>query len=838
MRARLVLCTTLLLLCHPQLRSQTVTMQLPPASTADAQAGSDAHAAAVDDGKSSSEANLPDDPSMQSSIPEAHVVPMPQAGVPVELKANTQSYHSLEKGNLYTLEGDVVIHYRDYIVHADKATYNDATGEIVGEGHLMVDGGPDDEHFEASHGTVNAQDETGHFYDVVGTLGVQMSPKGKVIFTSPNPYALTGREILQLGPKKYHVIHGTMTSCRLPDPDWRLFAQNINVANGKASAANSIFELLKVPLFYLPYVNHPVGEDERATGILIPVFSIYTNSTKGYVFGEGVYVTLGRSADFTFASQYYSKRGFAPNGNFRYKGRDENFVLIRFHSLLDRGLQPGNINQGGIDVVANGRYDFSPNTRGVAELEYLSRYIYRLTFEENYAIAINSEVKSDAFLTHSQDNYTESLRINRYQNFENATTGEEVRILHLPQVDVDGNDRYLPGTPFMWGYSGSVGTLSRFDFPNFRTSSSVPRMDVHPHLNAPLHFGGWNFRPEVAVRDTFYGKSQDSATLNEFPTVRSDSINRADFEAGVDIHPPALERDFTAPWLEHLLGGELRHTIEPQVTYRYVTGVNNFRQVLRFDDVDIASNTNEVEYSLTQRLFLRHLHPHPCKGDDALGPEDLCGGGTVDWLSWRVGQKYFLDPNFGHAVTRGTPNPLATTLDFSGVDFLTAPRSYSPIISRLHMRTTSNTDAEWDLDYDSKAGRVTSSNVYAGFNHGNYRFQFGDAYLNSPLGVQPGTPLPDPRSSNYYNQIHAMIVYGSASKLGLSAGATTGYDVVHEQLQYGAVQAIYNWNCCGIGLELRRFSLSNIRDDTEYMYSFSLAGFGALSDISRAARVF
>ena len=60
----------------------------------------------------------------------------------------------------------------------------------------------------------------------------------------------------------------------------------------------------------------------------------------------------------------------------------------------------------------------------------------------------------------------------------------------------------------------------------------------------------------------------------------------------------------------------------------------------------------------------------------------MCGGESVDWLTWRVGQKYFFNPNFGNAITPGTRNVLDTTLDLSGVAFLTKPRYYSPVISQ------------------------------------------------------------------------------------------------------------------------------------------------------------
>ena len=845
MRTRLLWCITVYLLLHRGLSAQTVTREFPPPS---APAASSAVAARSDD--------LPDDPSFQSTLPEAHVVSPPPPGVPVKLVADRQARQGLKTSNVYTLDGDVVIYYRNYIVHADHATYDDNSGEIRAQGHLMIDGGPDDEHFEADHGVVNVNADTGDFFDVAGTLGVERNPRGRMVFTAPNPFALTGREVLQLGQGHYRVIHGTMTSCRLPKPDWQIISQSMELNHGVARTSNGFFTIFHVPLMYLPYATHPVTE-QRQSGILLPY--VGNNTTKGLILGEGFYLTLGRSADLTIASQYFSKRGWAPNGAFRYRGPGEDFGTIHFHSLLDRGLPEPNgtrANQGGVDVSGDGRYDFSPHTTGVVDAEYLSSYVYRLVFEEDYAIAINSEVKSQIFATHEDRDIWESLRMNRYQDFQSASVvGDEVRILHLPEIDVEAADRRLGGgtspSPVWWGFSGSGGLLSRYDYPSFRTTAEVPRVDLYPRLSMPVHFDGWTFRPEAAFRETWYGKSQYPADLGQIPVVRGAGLPRSDVETGFDLRPPALERDFTMPWLVHLLGGDVRHTLEPDVDYRYVTGINNFRQVLRFDGTDVASNTNELEYGLTQRLFLRHLSPHPCRGDEELlsqgansgqGPDAGCGGGTKDWITWRVAQKYYFEPDFDHAITRGTPNPLDTTLGFTGIDFLTEARHTTPILSRLRMRTTTATDVEWDLDYDAREGKITSSNIFAAYQHGFYRLQFGDAYVNVPLGTTPlttaKTALGSPNAPNPYNQIHVAAIYGAASKLGPSIGMNAAYDLVHQQLQYGAVQTQYNWNCCGLDFQYRRFSLGSIRDDTEYFYSVNFAGFSNVGDLAHRISLF
>jgi LPS-assembly protein len=310
--------------------------------------------------------------------------------------------------------------------------------------------------------------------------------------------------------------------------------------------------------------------------------------------------------------------------------------------------------------------------------------------------------------------------------------------------------------------------------------------------------------------------------------------------------------------------------IEPEVQYLYVIGIDNFNSVLKFDGVDVASNTNELDYFLTQRLFLRHVRPHPCKGDEGLGPDEVCGGESVEWLTWRVGEKYFFNPNFGNAVTLGTRNVLDTTLDLSGVAFLTAPRYYSPVISRLQFHTTAATDVEWDVDYDTKAGKLDSSNVFASYRRDDYSFNMGFAHLDSLTGAPPageatsntgsgatgGTAGSENRKTapaatsatstttsttppvTVYNQLQVTATYGSPVKRGLSAGVSTGYDFELHNLQYIGGQTGYNWNCCGLSFEVRKYSLGSVRNDTQYLYSFTLAGVGSAGSLRRAERVY
>jgi len=73
---------------------------------------------------------------------------------------------------------------------------------------------------------------------------------------------------------------------------------------------------------------------------------------------------------------------------------------------------------------------------------------------------------------------------------------------------------------------------------------------------------------------------------------------------------------------------------------------------------------------------------------------------------------------------------------------------------------------------------------------------------------------------------------------GLSAAASAGLDLQLDTVQYGAVQTNYNWDCCGVSIEYRRFSLGSARNENQYRFNFTLAGVGTAGNLRRAERLF
>jgi LPS-assembly protein len=771
---------------------------------------------------------------------------LPPCPVPESQEESTICAQQQEKdGTVYKLHGNARIFYRSYILSADEVTYDSESGAATAEGHVVLDGGANDEHIQASRGEYNVQTEFGDFYHVTGTTGLR--PRGRnVKLISDNPFAFSGEVVEKRGPGRFVVHDGTVTTCQLPQPKWEFHAVRVSVeVAGEARIYNSSFWVHGVPILYLPFATHPLTKEPHESGFLIPHFG--RSSRKGAVIGDGYFWAINRSTDLTLSGEYYSQRGGSQNANFRWRPSDSAFLDISYFGVIDEN------SQGGEDAHLNGEGQLPWGFRAVADLEYLSNYAFRSAFSPTFSQAVDSEVKSKIFASRNSGGFSYNAEVGRYQNFQSTDPGDVVTILHAPGLEVSGVDQRLGNTPLLFSVDGAAEGLSRSE-PMFRTGDLVGRFDVHPSVALPLHWQGWSLRPEFGLRETFYTQRLLPSKSTNMAT--DDALNRNALEASLDLRPPTLERVFG----REVFGRKLKHVIEPSLTYRYVTGVSNFGSILRFDFRDILSNTNEVEYGVTQRLYAKggksndeecrdteglpvfgaqgeaRSAKHPWQREDTRNRPCPKGPGTREIVSWRIGQKYFMDSKFGGALVNGQRNVFETSASFTGIAFLSDERRWSPLISRLKIQTSARSDAEWNLDYDFKKGRVTSSETIVNYHFGNVTVGGSDNYLNTPSVISETT---NQAELSQFHQFRVLLGYGSLSKRGFSAMSNLGFDANAVFLQYGSLQSTYNWDCCGVSLGYRRFALFSVkRVENEYFFQFNLANIASFGNLRRQERLF
>ncbi len=848
LRTRLLI--TVLLLCHQLPVPGLVTSQL--------------HAASTDEPPSRPEGSSSQVTAQGSCAEQAAKV----------AHENTPTICAIQQekvGDVYKLHGDVEIHYRTYILRADEVTYDDHTGEATASGHFSLEGGANDDHMRASHGNYNLTTETGRFYDVTATTGMQLKGS-RVILTSTAPFAFNGKLVEKIGSDHYVVYDGSITTCELPHPKWKFEAHKVVVdVGGNATIYHSDFLLHGFPVFYFPYATHPVAREARHSGFLMP--SAGRSSTKGNIVGDSFYWAIDRTMDATFGAEYFSKRGWSQRGEFRARPSNTSYVDLSYFGVIDRGIVISGgsppVREGGQEarLTAEGNYY---GFRAVSDVDYLNSFLFRLAFNDVFTQAINSEVKSQLFLSKNYKGFSFGSVVERYQDFfqtvnpgtdtlSNPPTFDSIRILHTPTVDISSADRPFWHLPLLWSLDSSISGLSRSE-PGFHTSSLLGRVDLSPEISMPLHFWGWSLRPGLTLHDTYYTQRFVNGTASNDPT------NREALDASVELRPPALEKVFD----REFLGKKWKHVIEPRVVYRMVTGVNDFASVLHFDERDILSNTHEVQYGFVTRLYAKR-RPSSIQECDtpmtALAVGAAAQEQTVPWerqsnlqnqnctvgpevrevATWEVAQKYFLDPTFGGALVTGQRNVFATTEDLTGIAFITEPRHLSPLVSRLRLASSSRTDTEWDMDYDFQLHRVNATTLLVNYSAGPFTFGGGDAFLQIPQTstIQPGLAEgkcgPVSGSSQItckFQQFRVALGYGGLTKRGFSAATSLGFDAESRKLQFATAQTTYNWDCCGVTLEYRRYAIANLRNENLFRFTFSLANIGSFGNLRRQERLY
>ncbi len=788
----------------------------------------------------------------QSAADQDFGNPRPPANVVLNRDEVLIRAHEQEKNqDIYKVRGNVEIRFRTNVIHCDQATYDSTTGIITATGHVVYDGGTHNEHLVGSHATYDVSRDTGTFYDVIGSTGVRVKNQS-MFLTSSTPFFFTGKVVDKLGPDLYRVHHGIITSCQLPRPKWEFHPATATVeVGGDAKLYHSTMRIKGFPVFYFPYVQHPVDNLGRQSGFLIP--AIGQSNSKGTIIGDSFYWAINRNSDAEIGGYYFSSRGWAQVGDYRNIGWHYQFHAEYYGVIDEQGDPVNHQNQGGEEFKANGSAALPYGFRGVISVDYLSSYLFRLAFGQSFADAINSEVRSAGFVSKSWSGNYLGFLASRYQNYQSTIQGDVIDIAHIPSFQMAGVENPIFNSKFMYTYDFAAEGVSRHE-PGFQTPSIVGRLDAYPTVSLPTFLRGWTFRPEVGARETFYTERliPTTGSTGVIGEAVAQAINRNVLLASMEVRPPSIAKIFD----RKLFGYVMKHTVEPYAIYRYETGINDFSNIIRFDYRDILADSSGVEYGVVNRLyakkskstsecFLNPKYPPPDTPPDELkkllaSDTSICddkSGAAKEVATWTIAQKYFFNPTFGGALVPNQRNVFDSSVDFSGIAFLTQPRNASPIISRLLVRG-GGTDLQWDLDYDPVFHQVNDSTIFLGQRVSSKWYLLGgQTYSHVPGEVLPasGGQLPTPDISN---QFRVQAIYGNLNSRGFSTAGSIAFDVRNAYLQGATVQSNYNWDCCGLTFEYARWALGTVRNENAYRFAFSLSNVGTFGNLKRLQRIY
>ncbi len=401
------------------------------------------------------------------------------------------------------------------------------------------------------------------------------------------------KRILKTGHAIYEMEDGSLTACPEGDNAWRLTASSIELDQNEEQAYfyNTRFEVLDVPILYLPYISMPVG-DKRKTGFLFPSVSLDTHDGLGI--NVPYYWNIAPNYDLLTKFNYMEQRGLQLDSKFRY------LTPYGSGSLHGEYLSNDKKNR---EFDARWGVNFSHNT--VVGNNWKMGIDYSMVSDINYFKDFKSGIgnREDGQLVQ-----TGSAGY-RAQDWDLTLTLKEFQIL-----DASGHQPYkmLPQIKYNYYapsfYSGVnfdlTSHLSRFVTEDINKPSTT-RLHIEPGVVVPFSRPWGSLTGEAKMLTTHYQQELTNAHNTEL----APSVTRTIPE--FRLH--GLLK------LERHIGNYIQ-TLEPQVQYLYIPEVDQndiglydttllqtdyhglFRS-RKHSGVDRIQKANQLSYGATTRFY-------------------------------------------------------------------------------------------------------------------------------------------------------------------------------------------------------------------------------------------
>jgi LPS-assembly protein len=241
--------------------------------------------------------------------------PAPSAhALQVEISADTLQ----QEGDIIELEDSVVLKSGHVVLRAERATYNQKSGDVAASGSVRFE--DDIVRIEAGDASFNLHDETG------------LLREAEILFKEEG-YRISASEIEKYGEDRYFVKQGSVTTCQGVPPAWCLRARDVDVHVGRRLEAKSVtFRVRNVPVLYSPYLFAPINT-ERKTGFLMPTAG-YRDST-GFFLRVPFFWAISENRDATFFVEYYSDKAVGEGVEYRFIEGPETSGRVNLRHLRD-----------------------------------------------------------------------------------------------------------------------------------------------------------------------------------------------------------------------------------------------------------------------------------------------------------------------------------------------------------------------------------------------------------------------------------------------------------------------------------------------------------------------
>ena len=733
-------------------------------------------------------------------------------------------------------QGKVDVHYGIYRFQADKITIYESENKLVADGNVIFDQG-DDQRITGSKGVWNYKTKLGTFENSTGFTN--QTADGTVIY-------FTADRVERVGLDEIKVTKGKFTACEDAVPNWSFTADEAVIKqNDKVKLKRPKFRIRDYPVALLPYASIPIKEQDRSSGFLTP--SAGYSQNKGFRLSTAYFQTLGRSADVTFRNEIYTSRGLGFGLDLRTRANSRSYFDFGFFVVKDRifgaKADDAHPDQGGSIIYANGVHYFPNGFTAAADVRLTSNLSFRQIFSDGIQQIISPIEVSQVFINKSWNNYTFDFLV-RAQ--EISIPNVLVKTRNLPSIYFEKRPSKLSFfDKAYFGFSTSLEGVSRRERVNDldlyrRQTGSDPvvtpalgqRFDVFPQVIVPFNTKYFNFTATGAARFTYYSNS-----FNDLRQVIGRDEIRKYGEFDFDVRPVALAKNYYGA----NNGFRFRHVVEPFLTYRYISGVNDYNKLIRFDALETITDTNELEYGVTNRIYTRRYpeavtdeaqktlneNPSAAKNPLSIQPYDI--------FSLTLRGKYFFNKDFGGALVPGQRNQIEPITALSFYTFGGVPRRFSPlnIDGTYRPRRTIFLNSRLDVGFQGDGLRAISTTF--GYDT-KFLKAFQTFYYTRAVTLIPSLQKFSDANGKEAGTLRGSqwspsVFVGNRSK-GLYGGTSLFFDFENSRVQQRGSPLIsslytvgYAGNCCTVNLQYFTYNVG-VRQENRVVFSFRLNGIG------------
>ena len=479
------------------------------------------------------------------------------------------------------LEGDVKLERADQVLTTETLLYNQREERVTVPAPLTYQ----DQmlRIEAADGEFSLARDQGRFdsvlYQLTGGAGNGMA-----------------QQIQVYGPDQAQLTQFTYTTCDPQQPDWLLSAGELNLypESGYGTARNATLRFQGVPILYAPWFRFPT-DDRRVSGLLYPRFA--SSNDNGVEYHQPIYWNIAPNQDATITPGWYSERGAALEGEYRYLARTST-GQVDFNWLPDD------------DEFGDDRYRyqwrhltaFSARWRSNIYVDRVSDIDYFQDFGTGLYETSRQFLRSRAVLSGRGEYWNFDLLADDFQVLDDSVSGDSEPYQRLPRAYFT-LDRPLDfsGLPVDFSLGSELVYFTRDE------GITGTRLDLYPELSLDFVGAAGFLRPALGFRHTSYALDDPEAR----------------FDPEIDEEPtrnlPIVSVD-TGLYFERLNGDGGWQTLEPRLFYLYVPfeeqddlpdfdttdltfGFSQLFATNRFVGADRQTDANQLTLALSTRNY-------------------------------------------------------------------------------------------------------------------------------------------------------------------------------------------------------------------------------------------